>query len=130
MDRQGGGKSSVVRKPSHLKRADLLQTRLRDKRRRAFSLALAGRRQRPADAVKGRYLIAGARMPFTVSRSTRTGSIDFQRPTLEGALALATELIAANVPRTVVAILDEKTGRVYDEPEIAMLQSQQDGRAS
>jgi hypothetical protein len=67
-------------------------------------------------------------MPFTVSRSTRTGSIDFQRSTLEGALALAAELIAAQIPRTVVRIEAQQTGKIYDEKEISALQARQDGR--
>ena len=67
-------------------------------------------------------------MPFTVSRSTKTGAIGFERPTLENALALATELILAQVPRSTVRIVDTETGTVYEESEILSLQQRQDGR--
>lgn len=56
------------------------------------------------------------------------GAIGFERPTLEGALALATELIQAQVPRSVVRIVDTETGAAYEEQEILTLQQQQEGR--
>ena len=56
------------------------------------------------------------------------GAIGFERPTLEGALALATELIQAQVPRSVVRIVDTETGTAYEEQEILALQQQQEGR--
>lgn len=72
----------------------------------------------------------GRQVPFTVSRSTRTGSIAFERESLEGALALATELIAAQLPRSIVRIVDAETGQVFNETEITDLQTRQDGRGS
>lgn len=69
-------------------------------------------------------------MRFTVSRSTKTGAIGFERETLEGALALATELIVAQVPRSTVRVTDTETGQIYEEAEILVLQRQQDGRPS
>lgn len=67
-------------------------------------------------------------MQFTVSRRTKLGAISFERPTLEAALALASELIQAGIPRSVVDITDTRTGQIYDEAEIRVLQQKQDGR--
>ena len=77
------------------------------------------------------YTAGGRRaVRFTVSRSTKMGAIGFERPSLEAALALATELIGAQVPRSIVRVTDTETGQTYEEAEILALQQRQDGRPS